>query len=161
VAGCKPAHRFASCGSPVVPLKRFAVCLALLLPRCVLSQSVEPALGRQPENSAGPQAAAPASQQQPPHIAGVMPNFRAVTAGTRPPPPSPKEAFKIATKDSFDYSAFAFVGINLGAGRVVQRASPVRRRMGGLWPILLAGLSGQGRWKLPGSLCVSDPPASG
>jgi hypothetical protein len=40
-----------------------------------------------------------------------MPNFRAVSAGTKPPPPTPKEAFKIATKDSFDYSAFAFVGI--------------------------------------------------
>ncbi|HEY7392603.1 MAG TPA: hypothetical protein VH640_29045 [Bryobacteraceae bacterium] len=40
-----------------------------------------------------------------------MPNFRAVTAGTKPPPPTPKEAFKIASKDSFDYSAFAFVGI--------------------------------------------------
>ncbi len=40
-----------------------------------------------------------------------MPNYRAVSAGVRPPPPTPREAFKIATEDSFDYSAFVFVGI--------------------------------------------------
>lgn len=40
-----------------------------------------------------------------------MPNFRAVSAGAIPPPPTPKEAFIIATKDSFDYSSFVFVGI--------------------------------------------------
>jgi len=40
-----------------------------------------------------------------------MPNYRAVSAGELPPPPTPKEAFKIATQNSFDYSAFIFVGI--------------------------------------------------
>ncbi|MFZ0863040.1 MAG: hypothetical protein WCA27_31860 [Candidatus Sulfotelmatobacter sp.] len=40
-----------------------------------------------------------------------MPNYRAVSAGASPPPPTPKEAFKIATLNSFDYSSFAFVGI--------------------------------------------------
>ena len=40
-----------------------------------------------------------------------MPNFRAVSAGAHPPPPTPREAFGIATKDSFDYSAFVFAGI--------------------------------------------------
>lgn len=34
-----------------------------------------------------------------------------MSAGTLPPPPTPKEAFTIATKDSFDYSSFVFVGI--------------------------------------------------
>jgi len=33
------------------------------------------------------------------------------SAGVIPPPPTPKEAFKIATENSFDYSAFIFVGI--------------------------------------------------
>lgn len=42
---------------------------------------------------------------------GVMPNFRAVSAGALPPPPTPKQAFIIATKNSFDYSAFVFVGM--------------------------------------------------
>ena len=40
-----------------------------------------------------------------------MPNFRAVSAGVIPPPPTPKQAFVIATQNSFDYSSFVFVGI--------------------------------------------------
>ena len=40
-----------------------------------------------------------------------MPNYRAVSAGAIPPPPTPTEAFKIATQNSFDYSLFIFVGI--------------------------------------------------
>jgi hypothetical protein len=60
-------------------------------------------------------SAKPAAQNPPPpqpkRILGVMPNFRAVSAGTIPPPPTPKQAFVIATKNSFDYSSFIFVGI--------------------------------------------------
>jgi len=48
---------------------------------------------------------------QPKRILGVMPNYRAVSAGAIPPPPAPREAFKIATENSFDYSSFVFVGI--------------------------------------------------
>lgn len=48
---------------------------------------------------------------QPKRILGIMPNFRAVSAGTIPPPPTPKQAFVIATKNSFDYSSFFFVGL--------------------------------------------------
>lgn len=51
------------------------------------------------------------SRQQPKRIMGVMPNFRAVSAGALPPPPTPKQSFKLATQNSFDYSAFVFVGI--------------------------------------------------
>lgn len=40
-----------------------------------------------------------------------MPNYRAVSAGAIPPPPTPAQAFKIATQNSFDYSSFVFVGI--------------------------------------------------
>jgi hypothetical protein len=53
----------------------------------------------------------PALNSQPPRILGIMPNFRAVSAGVIPPPPTPKQAFVIATKNSFDYSSFFFVGI--------------------------------------------------
>jgi hypothetical protein len=52
-----------------------------------------------------------ASKQQPKRILGVMPNFRAVSAGTIPPPPTFKQSLKIATQNSFDYSSFIFVGI--------------------------------------------------
>ena len=57
-----------------------------------------------------PESAAPAGPQ-PQRIMGIMPNFRAVSAGTIPPPPTPKQAFVIATKNSFDYSSFIFVGM--------------------------------------------------
>ena len=53
----------------------------------------------------------PISKRQPKRILGIMPNYRAVSAGALPPPPGPKQAFKIATQNSFDYSAFVFVGI--------------------------------------------------
>jgi len=52
----------------------------------------------------------PVSQQQPKRILGVMPNFRAVTAGTHPPAPNWRQAFKLATQNSFDYSSILFVG---------------------------------------------------
>ncbi len=53
----------------------------------------------------------PAAKQQPKRILGIMPNYRAVSAGEIPPPPTPKQAFMIATRNSFDYSSFIFVGI--------------------------------------------------
>lgn len=52
----------------------------------------------------------PESKRQPKRILGVMPNYRAVSAGAIPPPPTRKQAFKIATQNSFDYSAFLFTG---------------------------------------------------
>jgi hypothetical protein len=48
---------------------------------------------------------------EPKRILGVMPNYRAVSAGEIPPPPTPKEAFGIATENTFDYSSFVFAGI--------------------------------------------------
>ena len=48
--------------------------------------------------------------QQPKRILGIMPNFRAVSAGTIPPPPTVRQSFKIATQNSFDYSSYLFVG---------------------------------------------------
>lgn len=53
----------------------------------------------------------PLPLKQPKRILGIMPNYRAVSAGAIPPPPRPKEAFRIATENTFDYSAFIFVGI--------------------------------------------------
>jgi hypothetical protein len=48
---------------------------------------------------------------QPKRILGIMPNYRAVSAGVKPPRATPRQAFSIATKQSFDYSAFIFVGL--------------------------------------------------
>lgn len=48
------------------------------------------------------------NEQQPKRILGFMPNYRAVSAGEIPPPPSARQAFELATVNSFDYSAIVF-----------------------------------------------------
>jgi subtilisin family serine protease len=112
---------------------RLLIGLALVLPACSFAQqadsplaalapdSAQPGSGDDAQNPPEPKADGqsqtpaqpeiPVSKQQPKRILGVMPNYRAVSAGAIPPPPTPKEAFKIATQNSFDYSSFIFVGI--------------------------------------------------
>lgn len=93
----------------------------------------------------GPVQEVPVSKQQPKRILGVMPNYRAVSAGAIPPPPTPKEAFKIATQQSFDYSSFIFVGITslLAEGTDAH-------------PALGKGLPGFGRYYWRGFLDKTD-----
>lgn len=56
------------------------------------------------------QSEIPLLKQQPKRMLGIIPDFRAVSAGAIQPP-TPKQAFKIATQDSFEYSSFISVGI--------------------------------------------------
>lgn len=58
-----------------------------------------------------PPQIAPLPPPQPKRILGMMPNYRAVSAGVLPPPPTAKEAFMDATDNAFDYSDFVFVGL--------------------------------------------------
>ncbi len=53
----------------------------------------------------------PSGKEEPARILGIMPNYRAVSAGAIPPPPTAREAFKLAGQNSFDYSSFVFVGL--------------------------------------------------
>lgn len=53
----------------------------------------------------------PGARQEPKRILGIMPNYRAVSAGAIPPPPTAREAFVLATQNSFDYSSYVFVGV--------------------------------------------------
>ena len=50
-------------------------------------------------------------------ILGIIPNFRAVSADQKLPPQSVKEKFTTTMQDSFDYSAFIFVGVQAGAAQ--------------------------------------------
>lgn len=75
------------------------------------SQTSVPSAPSAGEGQAPATQGAPLSREQPKRIMGIMPNYRAVSAGATPPPPTPKQAFKIATLNSFDYSSFVFVGI--------------------------------------------------
>jgi hypothetical protein len=85
------------------------------------------------------------SKQQPQRILGLMPNFRAVSAGALPPPPTPKQAFVIATRNSFDYSSFVFVGIT----SLLAETSDAH-------PALGEGVAGFGRYYWRGFLDKTD-----
>jgi hypothetical protein len=99
-------------GKNVLALALFAFFAAT-----VAGQQNEPKDGTQP---------IPESQRQPKRILGVMPNYRAVSAGAIPPPPTLKQAFKIATQNSFDYSAFLFTGFT----SAIADAQGVHKQLG-------------------------------
>lgn len=92
-----------------------------------------------------PTAKTPNPQHQPKRILGIMPNYRAVSAGEIPPPPTPKQAFKIATQNSFDYSSFAFVGIT----SLLAEATDAHKQLG-------KGLDGFGNYYWRGFVDKTD-----
>jgi hypothetical protein len=53
----------------------------------------------------------PLERQQPQRILGLMPNFRSVSGGAKPPPPTWKNNFIVATHQATDYSTFIFLGL--------------------------------------------------
>jgi len=75
----------------------------------------------------------PASKQQPKRILGIVPNYRAVSAGAIPPPPTPKQAFRIATQNSFDYSAFLFVGLTSLIAEAQDSHPQLGKGLPGFW----------------------------
>lgn len=70
---------------------------------------------------------------QPKRILGVMPNYRAVSAGEIPPPPTSREAFMVATRNSFDYSSFVFVGITSLLAEGTNAHSQLGKGVPGYW----------------------------
>ena len=64
-----------------------------------------------------------AAGEQPKRILGIMPNYRSVSAGSHPPPPTLKQNFMVATHQAFDYSSFFFLGITSGIAEA-QDAHP-------------------------------------
>ena len=97
---------------------------------------------------------------QPKRILGIMPNFRAVGAGTIPPPPTPKEAFGIATSNSFDYSSFVFVGLTSLLAEGTEAHPQLGNGIDGFAQILLARIRRQDGWQLSGDLCPAHLLAS-
>ena len=69
-----------------------------------------------------------------------MPNFRAVSAGAIPPPPTAKQAFMIATQNSFDYSSFIFVGITSGLAEATNAHPALGHGIGGYGEYYWRGL---------------------
>ena len=63
---------------------------------------------------------ADAEGQQTKRILGVIPNFRAVSAGTTLPPQTVHEKFKTGLQDSFDYFSFIFAGAQAGIAQATN-----------------------------------------
>lgn len=75
----------------------------------------------------------PASKEQPKRLLGVLPNFSAISAGAHPTPPSHSEAFKIATENSFDYSAFVLTGLTSGIAQAEGEHPNIGTGLPGYW----------------------------
>jgi hypothetical protein len=76
-----------------------------------------------------------AAGQQTKRILWIVPNFRAVSAGTRLPKQSVKDKFETAALDSFDYSSFVFAGIQAGISQATDA-----------YPEFHQGAAGYGRY---------------
>ncbi len=76
-------------------------------------------------------AAAPEELKQPKRILGIVPNFRSVSAGEKLPPQTVKEKFTTGLQDSFDYSAFIFVGIQAGIAEATKSTPEFRQGAAG------------------------------
>ncbi len=70
---------------------------------------------------------------QPKRILGLMPNYRAVSAGAIPPPPTAKQAFVLATQNTFDYSSFVFVGLTSLIAKGEDAHPDLGKGVPGLW----------------------------
>lgn len=101
-------------------------------------------LFEQPANT-NSHSVTPTAQQQPKRILGIMPNYRAVSAGAIPPPPNAKQAFKIATQNSFDYSSFVFVGVT----SAIAEGTDAHQQLG-------KGMAGFGRYYWRGFVDKTD-----
>src|SRR5574340_717466 len=107
-----------------------------------LEQQTEGGPARQEQKqapAAKPQAAEPAPApaahpkdgsegKQPKRILWIIPNYRAVSAGTQLPPLALKDKFWLATQDSFDYSSFFLAGVLAATGQA--RTSTPQFRQG-------------------------------
>jgi hypothetical protein len=86
-------------------------------------------------SSAANNTATPEEGRQTKRILWIVPNFRAVSVGVKLPPQTVKEKFKTGALDSFDYSAFIFVGIQAG---IAQASNG--------YPAFRQGAAGYGRY---------------
>ncbi len=75
------------------------------------------------DTNAPPFQAAPSDPEGPKQtsrILGILPNFRAVSAGVTLPPQTAKDKFKTGLADSFDYSSFLFAGVQAGIAQATD-----------------------------------------
>jgi hypothetical protein len=91
-------------------------------PKPAESQSSQSNPGQQSDDSEG---------QQTKRILWIIPNYRAVSAGTTLPPLSTKTKFILATQDSFDYSSFIIAGLLAGYGQATNSTPEFQQEASG------------------------------
>jgi hypothetical protein len=100
----------------------------------------------------------PLNRQQPKRILGFMPNFRSVSAGSKPHPPGWVYNFKVATRQSFDYSSFIFLGITTISAEGINSHPVLGKGADGFYAYLWRGMLDKtdgtylGAWLLPSLL---------
>ena len=76
----------------------------------------------------------PVDRHQTTRIGGIIPNYRAVSGGAVAHPPGWKYNFKVATRQSFDYSGFVFLGITSISAEGLNEHKTFGKGVGGFWP---------------------------
>jgi hypothetical protein len=100
----------------------------------------------------------PLDRQQPQRILGFMPNFRSVSGGAKPHPPGWEYNFKIATRQSLDYSSFIFLGITSLSAEGIDSHPVLGKGADGFYAYLWRGFLDKtdgtylGAWFLPSLL---------
>ena len=107
---------------------------AATLPDAPVPQTPQNAASSSTQSSAPPAAASDEGKQTK-RILGVVPNFRAVSANVKLPPDTPRDKFKTALEDSFDYSAIIFAAGQAGVAQAQDS-----------YPEFRQGAAGYGRY---------------
>lgn len=100
----------------------------------------------------------PLDRRQPQRILGFMPNFRSVSAGSKPHPPGWKYNFTIATHQAFDYSSFIFLGLTSLSAEALNEHPKLGKGVDGFYAYTWRGLFDKtdgtylGAWFLPSLL---------
>ncbi|MES2394152.1 MAG: hypothetical protein V4555_21140 [Acidobacteriota bacterium] len=75
----------------------------------------------------------PLNRQQPHRILGIMPNFRTVSAGSKPHPPGWKYNFTVANHQALDYSTFIFLGLTSITAEGMDSHPALGKGIDGFW----------------------------
>ena len=111
-----PAPGLADSDSPATKTAAVAALPDAPLPQNASSSTSQSSASGTAQGGTTP---APASNEgkQTKRILGIVPNFRSVSANTKLPPDTPKDKFKTALEDSFDYSAIIFAAGQAGVAQ--------------------------------------------
>ncbi|ADW70271.1 hypothetical protein [Granulicella tundricola] len=100
----------------------------------------------------------PLNRHQPKRILGFMPNYRSVSVGSAVHPPGWKYNFSVATRQSFDYSSFIFLGITSLTAEAINSHPALGKGVPGFYAYTWRGFLDKtdgtylGAWFLPSLL---------